>query len=208
MADKLASLSAPEKVLSSIFSSLAAEQARNSGSPSEELSAGPPGFESNKKPRLENPVNVSDMGAPPFFGQVPQVQPQMGATPALGSTQPPTQANQAPGSFPPPPPPLPLLSQFVQNTGGMFGMGPFGMVSGSAPPPPPLPNIMSAGFPRPSGPPPPRLLTESQNQSQPQQQHSPQAPQQSLFSTGFFQPPGAGFFPPVQVQQSPSVQRQ
>uniref|UniRef100_A0A0E0MJ63 CID domain-containing protein n=1 Tax=Oryza punctata TaxID=4537 RepID=A0A0E0MJ63_ORYPU len=208
MADKLASLSAPEKVLSSIFSSLAAEQARNSGSTSGDLSAGPPGFESNKKPRLDKPIHVSDMGAPPFFAQVPQVQPQIGATAALGGTQPPTQANQATGSFPPPPPPLPLMPQFVQNTGGMFGMGPFGMVSGSAPPPPPLPNIMSAGFPRLSAPPPLPLPTQSQNQSQPQQQQSPQAPQQSPTSTGFFQPPGAGFFPPVQVQQSPSAQRQ
>jgi regulator of Ty1 transposition protein 103 len=208
MADKLASLSAPEKVLSSIFSSLAAEQARNSGSTSGDLSAGPPGFESNKKPRLDNPIHASDMSAPPFFGQLPQVQPQIGATAALGGTQPPTQANQAAGSFPPPPPPLPLMPQFVQNTGGMFGMGPFGMVSGSAPPPPPLPNIMSAGFPRLSVPPPLPLPTQSQNQSQPQQQQSPQAPQQSPTSTGFFQPPGAGFFPPVQVQQSPSAQRQ
>uniref|UniRef100_A0A0E0BEU6 CID domain-containing protein n=1 Tax=Oryza glumipatula TaxID=40148 RepID=A0A0E0BEU6_9ORYZ len=208
MADKLASLSAPEKVLSSIFSSLAAEQARNSGSTSGDLSAGPPGFESNKKPRLDNPIHVSDMGAPPFFGQVPQVQPQIGATAALGGSQPPTQANQATGSFPPPPPPLPLMPQFVQNTGGMFGMGPFGMVSGSAPPPPLLPNIMSAGLPRLSAPPPLPLPTQSQNQSQPQQQQSPQAPQQSPTSTGFFQPPGAGFFPPVQVQQSPSAQRQ
>uniref|UniRef100_A0A0E0R3P0 CID domain-containing protein n=1 Tax=Oryza rufipogon TaxID=4529 RepID=A0A0E0R3P0_ORYRU len=201
MADKLASLSAPEKVLSSIFSSLAAEQARNSGSTSGDLSAGPPGFESNKKPRLDNPIHVSDMGAPPFFGQVPQVQPQIGATAALGGTQPPTQANQATGSFPPPPPPLPLMPQFVQNTGGMFGMGPFGMVSGSAPPPPLLPNIMSAGFPRLSAPPPLPLPTQPQNQSQPQQQQSPQAPQQSPTSTGFFQPPGAGFFPPVQSRQ-------
>uniref|UniRef100_A0A0D9XWI0 CID domain-containing protein n=1 Tax=Leersia perrieri TaxID=77586 RepID=A0A0D9XWI0_9ORYZ len=190
MADKLASMPASAELLS-IFSSFAAEQAKDGGSQPGELSAGPPGFESNKKPRLENPILASDMGASPF----------------LGGTQPLIQANQAPGSFPPPPPPLPLLPQFGQNTGGMFGLGPFGMVSGSVPPPPPLPNIISAGFPRPSGPLPPPLLTQSQNQSQPQQQ-SPQAPQQSPTSTGFFQPPGTAFFPPVQVQQSPSVQRQ
>uniref|UniRef100_A0A0D9XNN7 CID domain-containing protein n=1 Tax=Leersia perrieri TaxID=77586 RepID=A0A0D9XNN7_9ORYZ len=191
MADKLASMPASAELLS-IFSSFAAEQAKDGGSQSGELSAGPPGFESNKKPRLENPILASDMGASPF----------------LGGTQPPIQANQAPGSFQPPPPPLPLLPQFGQNTGGMFGLGPFGMVSGSVPPPPPLPNIMSAGFPRPSGPPPPPLLTQSQNQIQPQQQQSPQALQQSPTSTGFFQPPGTAFFPPVQVQQSPSAQRQ
>ncbi|KAG8089190.1 hypothetical protein GUJ93_ZPchr0011g26930 [Zizania palustris] len=204
MADKLASLSAPEQVLSSIFSSLAAEAAsRNGASPSGELSAGPPGFESKKKPRLENPIHASDVCAPSFFGQVPQVQPQIGATPTVGGTRPPIQTNQAPASFPPPPPPLPHLPpQFCQNTGGMFGVGPFGMVSGSVPPPP-LPNIMSKGFPRPTGLPHPPLLPQSQNQSQPQQ------PLQYPASIGFSQTSGAGFFPPVQqVQQFPSVQRQ
>ncbi|KAG8093519.1 hypothetical protein GUJ93_ZPchr0012g21289 [Zizania palustris] len=220
MADKLASLSAPEQVLSSIFSSLAAEAAsRSGGSSTGELSAGPPGFETKKKPRLENPIHGGDIGAPPFFGQLPQMQPQIAVTPTtLGGTQPPIQSS-APGSFPPPPPPLSLLPQFAQSSGGMFGMGPFGMVSGSVPPPPPppLPNIMSAGFPRPSGLPPPPLLTQSQNQitqsqnqsqSQPQPQLQQQSPQQSPTSTGFFQTSSAGFFPPVQAQQSPSVHRQ
>uniref|UniRef100_A0A804NYK4 CID domain-containing protein n=1 Tax=Zea mays TaxID=4577 RepID=A0A804NYK4_MAIZE len=126
----------------------------------------------------------------------------------IGGTHPPA---PAPGSFPPPPPPLPsllppLLQQFGQNTGGMIGMGgPFGMMAGSMPPPPPLSNILPAGFPRPSGPPPPPPLPPAQ--SQPQQQ-SPQAAQQSPTSTGFFQSSGMGFFPPAQVQQSPSAQRQ
>ncbi|PWS20891.1 hypothetical protein DKP78_26440, partial [Enterococcus faecium] len=75
------------------------------------------------------------------------------------------------------------MPQFVQNTGGMFGMGPFGMVSGSAPPPPPLPNIMSAGFPRLSVPPPLPLPTQTQNQNQTHQKQSPHAPQQSTTST-------------------------
>ncbi|KAL6905708.1 hypothetical protein ACP4OV_003309 [Aristida adscensionis] len=213
MADKLASLTSPVQVLTSILSSFAAEQAAsmNSGSPSGELSAGPPGFQIEKKPRLDKPMQAGDMGAPPFFGQVHQVQQQIGAVPSsLGGVQTSTQTNQAPGSFPPPPPlpPLmpPLLQQFGQNTGGMIGMGPFGMMSGSMPPPPPLPSNPPAGFTRPSGPPPPPPLPPAQ--SQPQQQQSPQAPQQSPTSTGLFQPSGTGFFPPVQVQQSPSVQRQ
>ncbi|PUZ62814.1 hypothetical protein GQ55_3G016800 [Panicum hallii var. hallii] len=206
MADKLASLSAP--VLSSILSSLAAEQAAsiNGGSPSGEFSGGPPGFQIEKRPRLEK--QAGDMGAP-FFGQAPQVQQQIGAVPTtLGGTQPPT-----PVPFPPPPPPLPsllppLLQQFGQNTGGMIGMGgPFGMMAGSMPPPPPLSNILPAGFPGPSGPPPPPPLPPAQSQPQ-QQQQSTQAPQQSPTSTGFFQSSGMSFFPPVQVQQSPSAQRQ
>ncbi|CAM0151290.1 unnamed protein product [Urochloa decumbens] len=207
MADKLASLSAP--VLSNLLSSLAAEQAAsiNGGSPSGEISGGPPGFQIEKRARLEKTMQAGDMGAP-FFGQVPQVQQQSGAVAtSLGGTPPPTS-----GPFPPPPPPLPsllppLLQQFGQNTGGMIGMGgPFGMMAGSMPPPPPLSNILPPGFPGPSGPPPPPPLPPAQ--SQPQQQQSPQAPQQSPTSTGFFQSSGMGFFPPVQVQQSPSAQRQ
>uniref|UniRef100_M8C746 Uncharacterized protein n=1 Tax=Aegilops tauschii TaxID=37682 RepID=M8C746_AEGTA len=217
MADKLASLASPEQVLSSILASLAAEQAAsmNGGSPSVELSEGPPGFQIPKRPRIENPTQTGDMGAPPFFGQLLQAQ-QNGAAPtSLGGMQSSMQANQAPGAFAPPPPPLPpmlppLLQQFSQNGGGMFGMGPFGMLASSMPPP--LPNMLPPGFPRPSGPPPPPPLSPAQNQSQTQQQQqqqqSPQAPQQSPTSTGFFPTPGIGFFPPVQMQQSPSVQRQ
>jgi len=206
MADKLASLSAPVQVLTSILSSFAAEQAAsiNGGSSSGEFSGGPPGFHIDKRPRLEKTGQASDMGAPPpFFGQAAQVQQQ------VGGTHPPA---PAPGSFPPPPPPLPsllppLLQQFGQNTGGMIGMGgPFGMMAGSMPPPPPLSNILPAGFPRPSGPPPPPPLPPAQ--SQPQQQQTSQAPQQSPTSAGFFQSSGMGFFPPVQVQQSQPAQRQ
>ncbi|XP_021302076.1 actin cytoskeleton-regulatory complex protein PAN1 isoform X2 [Sorghum bicolor] len=209
MADKLASLSAPVQVLSSIFSSFVAEHgaslsSMNSESPSGELSGGPPGFKIEKRPRLENTAHGSDMGAPPFPVQVPQMQQQIGAVP----TQLPAQINQAPGPFAPPPPPFlpPLLQQFGQSTGGMMGMGPFGMMAGSMPPPPPVSNIMPTGFPGPSGPPPPPPLPPAQNQAQ---QQSPQAPQQSPTSAGFFQSSaGMGFFPPVQVQQSPSAQRQ
>ncbi|KAL6871007.1 hypothetical protein ACP4OV_014855 [Aristida adscensionis] len=211
MADKLASLTSPVQVLTSILSSFAAEQAAsmNSGSPSGELAGGPPGFQIEKRPRLDKPMQASDMVTPPFFGQVPLVQQQIGAVPSsLGGAQPPTQPNQAPSPFQPPPPlpslVPPLLPQFGQNTGGMIGLGPFGMM----PPPPPLPNIQQAGFPRQSGPPPPPPLPPAQGQSQQQQQQSPQAPQQSPTSTGFFQSSGIGFFPSMPVQQSPSVQRQ
>ncbi|KAF8707202.1 hypothetical protein HU200_030449 [Digitaria exilis] len=206
MADKLASLSKP--VLNSIISSLVAEQTAsiNVGSPSGEISGGPPGFQIEKRPRLEKTMQTGDMGSP-FFGQVPQLQQQIRAVAtSLGGTQPPT-----PGPFPPPPPLLPplLQQQFGQNTGGMMGMGgPFGMMTGSMPPPHSLSNILPPGFPGPSGPPPPPPLPPAQNQPQ-QQQHSPQAPQQSPTSTGFFQSSaGMGFIPPVQVQQSPSTQRQ
>ncbi|KAK3119645.1 hypothetical protein QOZ80_9AG0673260 [Eleusine coracana subsp. coracana] len=210
MADKLASLAAPEEVLSSIFKTLKAQQSAsiNSDSPSAELSAGPPGFQLEKRPRIEKPTNASDsVGTPPFFSQVTQVQQQIGRVPtSVGGMQQPTPVNQAPGSFPPTPPLLPpFMQQFAQNTGGI--MGPFGMMAGSMPPPPPppLPNILSAGYPTPSGPPPPPPLPPSQGQPQ---QQSPQAPQQSPTSAGFFHSSGIGFFPPVQVQQSPSAQRQ
>lgn len=211
MADKLASLSSSAQVLSSVLSSFVAEHgaSMNSGSPSGELSGGPPGFQTEKRPRLEKTTQASDMGAPPFSMPVSQMQQQIGAVP----TQIPTHVNQAPGPFAPPPPPLPpllppLLQQFGQNTGGMMGTGgPFGMMASSMPPPPPLSSVVAAGFPGLSGPPPPPPLPPAQNQ--PQQQQSPRAPQQSPTSTGFFQSSaGMGFFPPVQVQQSPSAQRQ
>jgi regulator of Ty1 transposition protein 103 len=211
MADKLASLSSPEQVLSSILASFAAEQAASmsGGSPSIELSEAPPGFPTPKRPRIENHMESGDMGAPTFYGQLQQAQ-QNGAPPtSLAGMQPLAQINQAPGSFVPPPPPLPLalpslLQQFSQNAGGMFGMGAFGMMASSMPPPlpnmpPPLPNMP---------PPPPLSPAQNQSQSQSQQQQSPQAPQQSPTSSGFFPSPGMGFFPPVQMQQSPSVQRQ
>jgi regulator of Ty1 transposition protein 103 len=202
MADKLASLSAPEEVLSSIFNKLKAEAASvNSESPSGELSAGPPGFQLEKRPRIENPTMLSDTcGAPSYFGQVPQVQQQIGGVPtSVEGTQQATPANQAPGSFPPTSPPLPsllppLLQQFAQNTGGIIGMGLFSMMPGSMLPPPSLSNILPGAFPGPSGPPPlpppPPPLPPAQNQPQ---QQSLQAPQQSSTSAGFFQSSGNGF---------------
>uniref|UniRef100_K3ZK99 Uncharacterized protein n=1 Tax=Setaria italica TaxID=4555 RepID=K3ZK99_SETIT len=128
------------------------------------------------------------MGAPPFFwaSATDATTDWSIAYTSLGGTQPPP-----PGPFPPPLPSIlpPLLQQFAQNTGGMVGVGgPFGMMAGSMPPPPPL------------------SLPAAQNQ--PQQQQSPQPPQQSPTSTGFFQSSSMGFFPPVQVRQSPSAQRQ
>jgi regulator of Ty1 transposition protein 103 len=218
MADKLASLEAPEEVLSSVFNKMKAEAAsKNCGFPSGELSAGAPGFQLEKRPRIEKPTMPSDIGGtPPFFSQTPQVQQQIGGVPtSVGGTQQSTPANQALGLFPPTPPPLPsllppLLQQFAQNSGGMIGMGPFSLMPGSMPPPPPLSNILSAGFLGPSGPPlpappPPPPPPVPSAQSQPQQQ-SPQAPQISSTSAGFFQSSGIGFFPTV--QHSPSVQRQ
>jgi regulator of Ty1 transposition protein 103 len=214
MADKLASLSAPEEVLSSIFNKLKAEAASvNSESPSGEFSAGPPGFQLEKRPRIEKPTMPSDTGgAPSFFGQVPHVQQQIGVPTSIEGMQQATPANQVPGSFPPTSPPLPsllppLLQQFAQNTGGIIGMGLFSMMPGSMLPPPSLSNILPGAFPGPSGPPPPPPPPLPPAQNQPQQQ-SLQAPQQSPTSAGFFQSSGAGFFPPAQVKQTPAVQRQ
>ncbi|KQJ92467.1 proline-rich protein 36 isoform X2 [Brachypodium distachyon] len=262
MADKLASLSSKEQVLSSILASLAAEQAasKNGGSPSVELSTGPPGFavpkrpevenpsfspamcapsffgqlsqaqqigappsslggprlstQANqapdfaipKRPKLQNPSEGGDMCAPPFFGQLSQPQ-QIGASPAFfGGTQPLTQANQAPSSFAPAPLPFPPapptpLHPFSQNA--VFAMGgTFGMMTSSMPPQ--LHNMLPPGFPSPSGPP----VSAAQDQSQTQQQPSPQALQQSPTPTGFVPTSGIGIFPPVQVQQSPPAQQQ
>jgi regulator of Ty1 transposition protein 103 len=112
MADKLASLAAPEELLSSVFNRMKAEAASvSSGSSSGELSAGPPGFQLEKRPRIEKPKMPSDIGGtPPFFSQAPQVQQQIGGVPtSVEGTQQATPANQAPGSFPQTLPPLPSL---------------------------------------------------------------------------------------------------
>nr|CAB3462941.1 unnamed protein product [Digitaria exilis] len=78
MADKLASLSKP--VLNSIISSLVAEQTAsiNVGSPSGEISGGPPGFQIEKRPRLEKTMQTGFPGpsGPPPPPPLPPAQNQ------------------------------------------------------------------------------------------------------------------------------------
>nr|CAD1817387.1 unnamed protein product [Ananas comosus var. bracteatus] len=180
VAARLAASSSSAQVLSSILSSLAAEEAASMNS----FSASPPLFQAEKKPRLEKPISVSDMSTGPYFGP-----------------QPPAQTNQASSSaFPPlPPPPLPPLpplsmQQFAKTGGLMAGLLPQGFLGNSLPPPPPLPSHV--GLARPSGPPPPPPLPPP-----PQQQQQLQSA-----STGFYPPPGLGFY--GQVQPTPPAQRQ
>ncbi|XP_010922941.1 uncharacterized protein [Elaeis guineensis] len=213
VAAKLTASSSSAQVLTSILSSLAAEEAasKNGGLSTGAFSSSAPIFPVDKRPRLEKPMSVSDMSTS-YFGQAQQqLQQQMTSVPlslpqgSATTMQPLSQANQATQPFPPPPPPLPpfppppVQQQYVQTSGMMVGVVPFGYVGTSLPPPPPLPAHVSMGLTRPGAPPPPPPpLPPPQQQQQPQQLQSG--------TTGFYQSPGVGFY--GQVQPTTPVQRQ
>ncbi|XP_038979983.1 UPF0400 protein C337.03-like [Phoenix dactylifera] len=215
VAAKLTASSSSAQVLTSILSSLAAEEAasKNSGLSTGAFSSSAPIFPVDKRPRLEKPMSVSDMSSTSYFGQAQQqLQQQMASVPlslpqgSATTMQQLSQANQAAQPFPPPPPPLPPLppppvqQQYVQTSGMMVGVVPFGYVGNSLPPPPPLPTHVSVGLTRPGAPPPPPPppLPPLLQQQQPQQLQSG--------TTGFYQSPGVGFY--GQVQTTSPVQRQ
>lgn len=132
MATKLAASTSSAQMLTSVLSSLAAEEAasKNSG-----LSNSPP----TKRSKLEKPSAVSDISNA-FFGQMP----------------PPTQSNRPPLPFPPLPPlPPPPMQHYVQNSGATPSMMPYSF-GGNAFPPPPMPMTMGLarlGAPHPPLPP-------------------------------------------------------
>ncbi|KAG1338260.1 regulation of nuclear pre-mRNA domain-containing protein 1A [Cocos nucifera] len=207
VAAKLTASSSSALVLTSILSSLAAEEAasKNSGLSTGAFSSSAPIFPVDKRPRLDKPMSVSDRSTS-YFGQAQQqLQQQMTSVPlslpqgSATTMQPLSQANQGTQPFPPPPPPLPpfppppVQQQYVQASGMMVGVVPFGYVGNSLPPPPPLPTPISMDLIRHGAPPPPP---------------PPLPPPQQLQSgtTGFYEPPGVGFY--VQVQPTTPVQRQ
>ncbi|KAK8713071.1 hypothetical protein V6N13_148298 [Hibiscus sabdariffa] len=71
-------------------------------------------------------------------------------------------------------------SQYVQSTGMMIGVMPYGYGANTLPPPPPIPPHIAMNLARPASQPP---------QSQPQQQPQSQ-PQQQPTTGGFYRPPG------------------
>ncbi|RWW76710.1 hypothetical protein BHE74_00015172, partial [Ensete ventricosum] len=213
VAAKLAASSSSAQVLSSILSSLAAEEAAsmNNSLSSRVRPGSPPVFPLEKRPRLENPISTTDIGKTSYFGQAQQQQQQpiplvLPQTSAASIQLP--QSNQAPPTFTPPLPPLPLLppppmQQYVQTSGGTMSVPPYGFVGRSLPPPPPLLSHVSAGLARPGGllppPPPPPPPPQQQQQQQP-------PPQLQSTSMGFYQSSGIGFY--GQPQTAPTAQRQ
>ncbi|KAM0953927.1 putative CID domain-containing protein [Dioscorea sansibarensis] len=194
VAAKLAASTSSAQMLTSVLSSLVAEEAAlTGGRTTGNFTNSPPLFPMEKRLKLENPMSVPDAGNT-YFGPT-----------SAASSQPLPQTNQ-PSQFTPPPPPLPPpppslpLQQYMQTSGAMTGMVPFGFGGNVIPPPPPLSTHPVMGLARPGAPPLPPASQQQQPQSQQQQQQQPAA------TTGFYQSPGMSFY--GQPQGTPLVPRQ
>ncbi|OMO69906.1 hypothetical protein CCACVL1_19206 [Corchorus capsularis] len=214
VAAKLAASTSSAQMLTSVLSSLVAEEAAsmNGGLKSGGFTSGLSMFPPEKRPKLEKPMTVSDgsnsdSSSTAYFS--PLQQQAMANMPLAQSTsvQPISQGNQIQAPFtaaPAPPPPLspanPPASQFVQSTGMMLGVMPYGYGANALPPPPPLPPHIAMSLARPASQP------LQQPQSQSLQQPQSQAQQQPA-TGGFYRPPGIGFYG-QNSQSTPPVPRQ
>ncbi|KAK6243616.1 hypothetical protein QUC31_010025 [Theobroma cacao] len=215
VAAKLAASTSSAQMLTSVLSSLVAEEAAsmNGSLKSGGFTSGLSMFPPEKRPKLEKPMPVSDasnsdVSSTAYFS--PLQQQAMTNMPLAPSTsvQPMSQGNQIQAPFasapPPPPPPLspanPPASQYVQSTGMMVGVMPYGYGANTLPPPPPLPPHIAMSLARPSSQPLQQL--QSQSLQQPQSQ-----PQQQPATGGFYRPPGIGFYG-QNPQSTPPVPRQ
>ncbi|KAL3026641.1 hypothetical protein AAZX31_03G004600 [Glycine max] len=200
VAAKLAASASSAQMLTSVLSSLVAEEAAslNGSLNSTGFSSGLPIFNPEKRPKLEKPTPAHDasnydMANSPFYATMQQ--PSLANVPLAPSVgmQAVSQASQLQPAFAsPPPPPLHSLAnqpsnQYVQSTGLMAGGIPYGYRSNSLPPPPPppLPPHMAIGLSMPG--------------TQPAQQQSP---------PGFYRPPGIGFYGQSHPSTPPPVPRQ
>ncbi|KAK1412989.1 hypothetical protein QVD17_34655 [Tagetes erecta] len=171
VAAKLAASASSAQMLTSVLSSLVAEEAASisNGFNAPGFSSGLSLFPPEKRPKLEKPMLVSDLTnqdpvSSAYFANIQT-------------------------SFQPPPPPLPPpavgstsspVNQFVQASSGlMMGGMPYAYGASSLPPPPPMPSHIAMGMMRPA------------HQLPPQQQ---QQQQQSQTSGGYYRPPGIGFY--------------
>lgn len=198
---KLAASTSSAQMLTSVFSSLVAEEAASmsSGSKSAGFSTGISLFHPEKRPKLEKPMsapdaNNSEVGNSSYFTSLQQQQPasNVPVTSMQSMSQPGHMQSPFPPPAPPPPPPGPHSSsptnQFAQPGGPMS----YGYGSTSLPPPPPLPSHVTVGLARPA---PPQL----QQSSQAQQQNN---------NSGYYRPPGIGFYGQSHQPTPPPVQRQ
>ncbi|KAG2687481.1 hypothetical protein I3760_09G053000 [Carya illinoinensis] len=208
VAAKLAASASSAQMLTSVLSSLVAEEvasmngSMNSTGFSSALSMFPP----EKRPKLEKPMPVSDesssdVSSTTYF--IPLQQQPMTNVPSAPSTSS-SQASQMQGPFaallpPPPPPPStpanPPASQYVQSAG--LVVMPYGYGANTLPPPPPLPPHVTMSLAR-SAPKPP-----GQPQPQPQQSQHQQQPA----TGGFYRPPGVGFYGQSHQPMAPPVTR-
>ncbi|XP_062111911.1 uncharacterized protein LOC133823260 isoform X2 [Humulus lupulus] len=219
VAARLAASTSSAQMLSSVLSSLVAEEAASmSGSlTSGGLTPGLPLFPPEKRQKLEKPMSVSDvsiadLGSAGYFTLPQQSVANMPLTPSSGM-QSLSQGSQMQSAFSQPPPPLPPplpqspatpSHQYVQSTGLMAGVMPFGYGSNTLPPPPPLPPHFAMGLARPN--------PQSQQQPQPLSHQSPQQQQQQQqlqpANGGFYRPPGIGFYGQSHQPTTPPVHRQ
>lgn len=189
MAAKLAASASSAQMLTSVLSSLVAEEAASmKGSlNSTGFTSGLPAFNQDKRQKLEKPApvsdvnNSSDMANSSFYANLQQPSTNM---------QNMSQANHLQAAFTSAPPPMPHSSAnqpYGQSTGMMAGGIPYGYGSNSLPPPPPLPPHVAMGMSMPSPQP-----------AQPQQQSPP----------GFYRPSGMGFYGQSHPSTPPPVSRQ
>ncbi|XP_038990868.1 regulation of nuclear pre-mRNA domain-containing protein 1A-like [Hibiscus syriacus] len=197
VAAKLAASTSSAQMLTSVLSSLVAEEAARSSGFTSGLSMFPP----EKRPKLEKPMPVSDasnsdIGSASCLGQ-PINNMELASSNGMQSV---SQGNliQTPmASAPPPTPPTPqspanpTATQYMQSSGMMVGVMPYGYGTNALPPPPPLPPHMAMNLVRPAYQPP-------QLQSQPHQQPT---------TGGFYRPPGIVFYG-QNPQSTPPVPRQ
>ncbi|XWS58606.1 hypothetical protein CRYUN_Cryun08bG0048900 [Craigia yunnanensis] len=216
VAAKLSASTSSAQMLTSVLSSLVAEEAAsmNGSLKSSGFTAGLSMFPPEKRPKLEKPMSVSDgsnsdvTSAAYFTPLQQQTMNNMPLAPLTGM-QPMSQGNQIQALFasaPPPPPPPPVspanppTSQYMQSTGMMVGVMPYGYGANTLPPPPPLPPHMVMSLARPASQ--PLQQPQSQSLQQPQSQ-----PQQQPTTGGFYRPPGIGFYG-QNPQSTPPVPRQ
>ncbi|KAK7286616.1 hypothetical protein RJT34_21736 [Clitoria ternatea] len=200
VAAKLAASTSSAQMLTSVLSSLVAEEAAsfNGSLNSTGFSSGSPIFNPDKRIKLEKPMPVSDVYnsnmASSSFATLQQ--PSVGNVPLTPSVSMPTmsQGNQLQAAFtsaPPPPSQSPAnqpSNQYIQSTGMLVGGIPYGYGSSNLPPPPPLPPHVAMGLLMPS------------TQPAPQQQQSPPG--------GFYRPPGIGFYGQSHPSTPPPLPRQ
>ncbi|CAL8168351.1 unnamed protein product [Prunus armeniaca] len=224
VAAKLAASTSSAQMLTSVLSSLVAEEAASmTGSlTSAAFTSGLSMFPPEKRPKLEKQMSASELNNPDVGNTAyftPLQQQTMTNVPHAppATMQPLSQANQMQNTFgpPPPPPPAPSASpatppanQYAQSAGLMVGVMPYGYGSNTLPPPPPIPPHISMGLSRPGQP-------QQQQQQQQQQQHQPQPQQQQQqqqqlqpATGGYYRPLGMGFYGQSNQSNTQPVPRQ
>lgn len=210
VAAKLAASTSSAQMLTSVLSSLVAEEAASlsSGLKSTGFTSSLPFASPEKRLKLDKPMTFSDMnsserGSSTYLTSSQQLITSNPLVPSSG-LQSVSQSNQIQAPFPPPPPPPPPLHQanpsaspLVQSAAMMMGVMPYGYSAGLQQP---VSSQISMGL----RPPPPPPQQAQQPQLQTQQPQSQQQPGNS----GFYRPPGIGFYGQAHQQTTPAAPRQ